>query len=110
MALKLGVNVNEANANGRTALHGAVEMGANTIVQFLVENGADLEAKDKYGQTPLTIALGDPGQLIYRQLEGGRPDDSFRAAILGGQKETADLLLKLGAKPYTGIVVDRSGQ
>lgn len=110
MAVQLGADVNQANANGRTALHGAVELGANSIIEYLVQQGADLEAKDKYGQTPMTIALGDPGQLIYRQLEGGRPDDSFRAAILGGQKATADLLLKLGAAPYTGIVVDRAGQ
>lgn len=110
MAIQLGANVNEANSNGRTALHGAVELGANSIIQYLVEQGADLEAKDKYGQTALSIALGDPGQLIYRQLEGGRPDDSFRAAILGGQKETAELLLKLGAAPYTGKIADRSGQ
>jgi ankyrin repeat protein len=40
----------------QTALHGAAERGFTPLVRFLVENGADLEAKDANGRTPLDLA------------------------------------------------------
>ena len=46
--------------NGQTALHGAAGQGANSIVQYLVDRGAELDVKDKQGRTPLDVALGVP--------------------------------------------------
>jgi hypothetical protein len=43
-----------------TALHQAVGRG-NEIVRFLVEKGAKLDAKDKFGRTALDVANGVPG-------------------------------------------------
>ena len=43
---------------GDTALHGAANRGADSIVQFLVDHAAKLDAKNKQGYTPLDIALG----------------------------------------------------
>lgn len=43
---------------GSTALHGAVLRGASTVVQFLVDRGARLDAKNKLGWTPLMLAEG----------------------------------------------------
>jgi hypothetical protein len=40
----------------RTALHGAARRGANTVIQFLVDNRAKVTVKDKNGATPLTTA------------------------------------------------------
>jgi ankyrin repeat protein len=40
----------------QTALHGAAERGFTPLVRFLVENGADLQAKDANGRTPLELA------------------------------------------------------
>ena len=108
MAFELGGDVNAANVDGRTALHAAVYMGEPDVVQFLAEKGANLNAKDKYGETPLSIALGDPEGLVYRQLGGGRYDYSFRQPK--EQKEIAALLVKLGATPFTGKKRDRSGE
>lgn len=42
----------------QTALHGAAERGFNAFVEFLVANGADLQAKDANGRTPLDLARG----------------------------------------------------
>ena len=42
----------------QTALHGAAERGFNAFVEFLVANGADLQAKDASGRTPLDLARG----------------------------------------------------
>jgi uncharacterized protein len=108
LASQLGGDVDEAKEDGRTALHAAAYLGWNSVIEFLVSKGANLEAKDMYGQTPLTVAMGDPEGLIYRQLPGGRYDDRFRAGR--EQKKTVELLLKLGAKPFTGKYRDRSGE
>jgi ankyrin repeat protein len=107
LAVNLGLDVNAANRDGRTPLHGAAYLGWNEVIKFLVEHGANLNAEDKYLQTPLSIALGDPQELIHR-APNGLYDDHFRrpANIL---RETADLLLTLGAKPLTGPVADMSG-
>ncbi len=52
-----GFDVNAATANtGQTALHGAASRGATSIIQFLVDHGANLNAKDKSGRTPLDEA------------------------------------------------------
>jgi ankyrin repeat protein len=100
--IALGGDVNVADKSGRTALHMAVMMGAAETIKYLVEKGANLEAKDKYGQTPLTIALGDPEGLIFRPLAGGGHDFTFRRRSNDKQEKIAQLLLDLGAKPFTG--------
>jgi ankyrin repeat protein len=41
-----------------TALHGAAQHGFNAFVTFLVEHGADLQAKDANGRTALDVARG----------------------------------------------------
>lgn len=85
---------------GRTPLHGAVLWGELQIIQYLAEKGADLEARDMYGQSALSIALGDPGHFVYRQLPDDDFDVNFRRSK--ARKQAEELLLKLGAKPYTG--------
>jgi ankyrin repeat protein len=44
--------------SGSTALHGAVVSGQPSIVQYLVDHGARLEARTKSGWTPLMMAGG----------------------------------------------------
>jgi ankyrin repeat protein len=58
LALEAGLDLAQANSRGETALHGAAGRGADSIVQFLADHGADLNAKTKQGHTPLDIALG----------------------------------------------------
>jgi ankyrin repeat protein len=58
VAIEAGLDLRQSNNRGETALHGAASRGADTIVQFLVDHGADLNAKTKQGHTPLDIALG----------------------------------------------------
>jgi ankyrin repeat protein len=41
-----------------TALHGAAARGLNDFVKFLSDHGADLQAKDANGRTPLDLAKG----------------------------------------------------
>ena len=44
--------------NGSTALHGAVTTGQLSIIQYLVDHGAKLDARNKLGWTPLMVAEG----------------------------------------------------
>ena len=43
---------------GWTPLHGAASRGADSIIRFLVERGARLDARDARGRTPLDLAEG----------------------------------------------------
>ena len=85
LALTLGDDVNAVNAAGRTALHCAASIGANGMIQFLFEKGANLNTKDRRGYSPLAIAAG----LAPR---GG--DSASRVYA-----STMALLVKLGAQP-----------
>jgi ankyrin repeat protein len=70
LLLEKGADIKAANDHGITALHGAAYKGANKVVQFLVDQGADLAAQDKgedfgFGassahMTPLNWAEGVP--------------------------------------------------
>ena len=91
LAVELGADVNAANETGRTALHGATNLGGNSIIQFLAEKGAHLDVRDKYQQTPLSIASGVHLPWTPKGEELGEVV----------RRTTADLLLKLGAAPLT---------
>ena len=89
LAVELGGDVTAANEDGLTALHGAALNGADEVVQFLVDTGAELDVRDKYQQTPLSIASGERLPWIPYGDELGE--------II--QPSTRDLLLELGATP-----------
>lgn len=79
-----GADINQKNTRGETALHGAAGRGADTIVKYLVEHGAKLDAKTSRNFTPLDIALGKD------QFGLPVPHDSTVALIrsLGGVEST----------------------
>jgi ankyrin repeat protein len=81
LSVDLGMDLNQENSKGETALHGAAFRGADTIVQYLVDHGAKLNAKTKQGFTPLDIAMG---KSVVIQLPV--PHDSTVALLrkLGG--------------------------
>ena len=59
LCVELGADVNAVNEAGDTALHGAAwRERADSVVQFLVDRGADVEAKNYRDWTPLVIAEG----------------------------------------------------
>mgnify|MGYP001470160717 CR=1 FL=1 len=69
------------------------------MIQFLAENGANLEAQDMWGQTAMSIAMADPDGFVYRNLPDQSEDFTFRRNLKKDLK-TIDLLLRLGASPY----------
>jgi len=92
ICVSLGLDVNAATDKGETALHGAAKRGADSIAKYLVEKGANVNARNKRGFTPLDLAMGKSG---YNGAPG--PVHEASAAIIrqaGGEpgqeiKETA---------------------
>lgn len=66
--LSKGVDVNEAatsgDVKGWAAIHYAVGNGNEGLVRFLVENGADVNAKTADGKTPLSLAGTNNTEII----------------------------------------------
>ena len=56
VAVELGVDVNVANATGETALHAVAARGYDTVIAYLVEQGARLDLTNRDNQTPLDAA------------------------------------------------------
>ncbi len=76
VALAQGIDVNAKNKEGETALHGAAYFGADPVVQFLVDHGASVNARNRLGLTPRTVAQGYGGG-------GGILINGSTAALLG---------------------------
>src|SRR4029077_14848426 len=87
VALEQGSDVNAMNQAGDTALHGAAAMGYDTVVQFIADHGAQLNIRNKRGQTPLAAITGRKG-------EGATTPNRANQAP---RQSTVDLLRKLGA-------------
>ena len=95
-----GGDLNGADTQGRTALHGAALWGLTDVVKFLHESGADLNVADKRGFTPLDTALG---------LAGGFGFDGRSAVV---QEATAKAIRELGGSsgtPVAGAPTGRQG-
>ena len=94
--LRHGADVNAANGDGRTALHGAAHVRSDLLVQLLVDHGAEVRAGDRRGITPLMIAEGG-GHVLLPGLGGGSTADLLRA--LGGGESGADLIGRFDEGP-----------
>lgn len=90
LLVERGADVNDTGEHAWTPLHGAAYKGMDAVVQFLVDHGARLEVFDEYGQTPLSIANA--------VITVGSKDAYYQSSRVV-RKSTADLLLKLGARP-----------
>ena len=58
-----GADVNARDVNGYSALHHAASRGDNTLIEYLVEQGADVTVVSRRGQTTVDMANG-PVQRI----------------------------------------------
>jgi ankyrin repeat protein len=91
--------------DGRGALHEACMRGFSNMVQPLVEAGADPSARDRFGQTPLDIALAyKNGNVVGALLRLGQnlkesqriAEETMESATLRGQTEIVRILVDNG--------------
>lgn len=69
LAIDRGADVNASNEFGETALHAAARMNYPKVAMLLLEGGARAAARNKKGETPLKVAVGD---AVKDVLRGGR--------------------------------------
>jgi ankyrin repeat protein len=103
VAAKADPNVKDRQ--GRTPLWGAVETDLE-VVKFLVEKGADVNARDQINSTPLLWAAGfgkpeTVAFLLSKKADVKAADDNGWTPLIWaaglGQAQTVDLLVKSGA-------------
>jgi ankyrin repeat protein len=95
------------DAGGSTALHHAAAFASPSIVKMLLDAGADVEAKNRFGQRPLHWAFASPekvklllarGADVNAQANDGRTA-LYLAAAQRNSGTVLELLLDKGAKP-----------
>ena len=84
-----GNDINARNYRGETALHGIGYRGVNSVLDYLVERGADLTALTDDGWSPLAIARGFSYTDFYKaQLHtAARLEELMRARGLDTEGE-----------------------
>jgi ankyrin repeat protein len=95
------------DTGGSTLLHHAAGFGTLDTLAFLIDKGADVNAKNRRGSTPIFWAIHDEAKvrlLISRgaavnvkQIEGRTP--VYQASILGSGNAVLRLLLESGGNP-----------
>jgi len=90
-----GVDVNKAGTYGWAPLHGAAYQGMKDVIEFLVSKGANIDQKDEFGQTPLSISMA----IKTKGIEHRFPQVPRRY-----RRDVVELILQLGATP-----LDKSG-
>jgi ankyrin repeat protein len=96
--IALSGEVHAANRNGDTALHVAAALGYDTVVQLLVERGADVTATNARGITPLAAATsGSTTGRGRAATPAGADSLGFEPSIQLAHPTTVALLKKLGA-------------
>ena len=86
LLVEAGADVNAVNEADFTALHGAAFRGLNEVIEYLVAQGADIDARDFRGRT------------AYRMAEGAKQSFQFQSG-----SETAELLKRLGTDTVLGL-------
>ena len=81
--VELDIDVNAANKQGRTAMHGAARLARDTIISVLVDHGAQVSIADANGQTPLDVGtlarpLHPDTESLLRSLGGTNGADAAR--------------------------------
>ena len=98
--------VDSVSQNGSTALHAAAYCGQDEVFDYLIEKGADVNAANKYNDTPLLYAGQRERVRMMKVLldKGAQPNtlneqgqSPLFLAVRSGSLEMFDLLINHGA-------------
>lgn len=105
--IEQGVDVNQAQADGTTALHWAADLEGALAARLLVTARADVKATNRYGVTPLALACksADPSIAVLLLEAGADPNASLKGgetvlmtAARSGNLGAVNALLERGAR------------
>ncbi len=104
------------DAGGSTPLHHAAAFATPAIMKVLLEAGADIEAKNRFGQRPLHWAFADAARtalLLDRGADvNSRANDGRTALYSAASQRQGDAVLRLllakGADPNIATSTDRT--
>ncbi|CAN1847292.1 Integrin-linked protein kinase 1 [Linum perenne] len=73
--LDSGIDINFRDIDNRTALHIAACQGLTEVTSFLLDKGAEVDPKDRWGSTPLADAIYYKNHDVIKLLEkrGAKP-------------------------------------
>ncbi len=100
-------HINRKNENGETMLHRAAKMSTRKKVNWLIWEGADVDARDNEGYTPLhSAALGmrleNVKELIEARADINATEEDGNTALhlacMVGGKKIVEELIKAGAE------------
>jgi len=99
--VEYGVDVNNVDVDGYSALHYAIENRNRTFMKFLLENGADVNLSDEKGYSPLmTAIMSEDIELVQLLIENHAKmnvfsDDGLTPLYLMIQKKFTELVLEI---------------
>ncbi|XP_020271013.1 potassium channel KOR1-like [Asparagus officinalis] len=82
--LSYGINPNSKDYDHRTPLHIAAAEGIFVIAKILLENGASVFAKDRWGTTPLDEAHKSGSRSLIRLMEEAKQEEQ---SLFPGQQD-----------------------
>mmetsp|Transcript_6673 Transcript_6673/g.10303 ORF Transcript_6673/g.10303 Transcript_6673/m.10303 type:complete len:445 (-) Transcript_6673:313-1647(-) len=104
-----GAAINQKGPVGRSICAMCVELGHHPLLQFVISKGADPHAADKYGITPLFVAVFKRDHEILEYLLNKQHVDpnkmnkkkhtALMASVQGGDGLACEILLDYGADP-----------
>ncbi|EAY07342.1 ankyrin repeat protein, putative [Trichomonas vaginalis G3] len=103
---KHGININDKDKHGQTALHITVSNNSKETAELLISHGANINEKDDDGRTALHITASNNSietaeLLISHGANINEKDDDGRTALhyaaRKNSKETAEVLISHGA-------------
>jgi ankyrin repeat protein len=103
--LQRGMDVNTADPDGSTLLALAARNGNTTLVEFLLRNKANINRRNRFGDSPVLLASIQGHRLVVEQLveagvdlnpEGWTP---LHYSVIGGHQEVTRYLLANGVSP-----------
>ena len=104
-ALLRTANVNERDDRGTTPLAYAAAVGSPSMVGLLISAGADVNAQNAFGVSPLMLAIGEPAKVSLLVSHGADVNAKSKvgrtplllACMVSGNSATVHLLIEKGA-------------
>lgn len=82
--IKANIDVNEKDEEGNTPLHDAIIFSNNVVVEQLIKNGAKLDIRNNYGDTPMDTAFS-----IHNKLN--REYNDIKENLVRNMKKLVDM-------------------